>query len=66
MMNSTAMEKMSARERLSVEGIRTAEAQLSVARSEEGQEHCGETALYPLSPVSMALYYAFLPEFDIE
>ncbi|SDN60779.1 hypothetical protein SAMN04487897_103324 [Paenibacillus sp. yr247] len=41
--------------------------QRAVANREERTEHdeCGETAFYPLSPLSLTLYYAFDDETEV-
>jgi hypothetical protein len=48
-------------ERRKLTNLRAYDFQRSVAKQEVHKEHdeCGETALYPLSPLSLTLYYAF-------
>ncbi|MCY9696783.1 hypothetical protein [Paenibacillus alginolyticus] len=54
-------------ERRKFTNLRAYDFQRTVAKREVHKEHdeCGETALYPLSPLSLSLYYAFDNEVEI-
>jgi hypothetical protein len=54
-------------ERRKFAGLRAYDFQSLATSRKERTEHdeCGETALYPLSPLSLTLYYAFDCEAEV-
>jgi hypothetical protein len=67
MVMSSSASSMEFERRRKITNLHAYDYQRVVAGREERKEHdeCGETAFYPLSPLSLTLYYAFDPEAEV-